>query len=169
MPNYQKFVDGNIEYANLHATDAITSDNGPITATAGDITATAGNVKAPAGNVTSGIHYLSTGAAPGAAAGGNNGSTPPAPVVAASATDARGNITFGSGGSAAAGAQVAVTFATAYGATPAVMVVPRNDATQQLGLYVTSPGTTGFTLSTHGAPTASQGNTTYSFDYLVLG
>jgi len=147
----------------------ITSDAGPITATAGDIIATAGNLTATVGNVTAGKHILSTGTAPTAAAGANNGTTPPAPVVAASATDARGNITFGSGGSAAAGAQVGVTFANAYAAAPVVMVVPRNDGTQQLGLYVSATSTTGFTLSTHGAPTASQANTTYSFDYVAIG
>lgn len=155
MTNYQVYSDTNVEYATLKSTGAITSDTGDITATAG--------------NVTSGKHLLSTGTAPTAAAGANNGTSPPAPVVAASATDARGNITFGSGGSAAAGAQVGVTFATAYGAAPIVVVNPHNDATQQLGLYVSATSTTGFTLSSHGAPTASQGNTTYSFDYLVLG
>ena len=63
-----------------------------------------------------------------------------------------------------------VTFSGAWTAAPkAVVVTPNNDATQQLGLYVAAPTTTAFTLSTHGAPTASQPNTTYSFSYVVIG
>lgn len=104
-----------------------------------------------------------------AAAGANNGTSPPAPV-STGCNDQVGTITFGSGGSSAAGAQVVVTFSGAWTAAPkAVVVTPNNDATQQLGLYVAAPTTTAFTLSTHGAPTASQPNTTYSFSYVVIG
>lgn len=151
----------------LSAGTTVTAGTG-ITSTTGNIAATAGAVSAGT-DVSSGQHYLSTGTAPTAAAGANNGTSPPAPVVTSGDTDARGNITFGSGGTAAAGAQVVVTFATAYGAAPFVVVNPRNDATQQLGLYVSARTTTTFTLSSHSAPANSQGNTVYSFDYLVIG
>jgi hypothetical protein len=107
----------------------------------------------------------------GAAAGANAGGSPPAPVVTANGNDTRGNITFGTGSAPAAGALVAVTFAAAYSAaaTPVVMVVPRNTATQALGLYISAVSTTGFTLSTTNAPAAGQANTVYSFDFLVMG
>lgn len=105
-----------------------------------------------------------------AAAGANAGTSPPAPVVGAS-KDQAGTVTFGSGsGSPAAGAQVTVTFSGAWGATPkAVVISANNDATQQLGLYVSAVSTTAFTVSTHGAPGTSQANTVYSFSYLVIG
>jgi hypothetical protein len=104
-----------------------------------------------------------------AAAGANNGTSPPAPVVGSS-TDEAGTITFGSGGSPAAGAQVAVTFSVAWGSAPkAVAVTPNNAATQALGLLAAAPTTTGFTLSTANAPTASQAATVYSFSYIVRG
>lgn len=150
------------------------------TVTAGDIissggklqagtTVTAGTSITAGTTVTAGTHLLATGTAPTAAAGANNGTTPPAPVITAGDNDVRGNITFGSGGSAAGGEQVDVTFAKAYGAAPIVMVNPDNDATQQLGIYVSASSTTGFSLSCHGAPTSSQANTVYSFDYMVIG
>ena len=122
-------------------------------------------------DVNVGQHLVGTGAvAPTAAAGTNSGTSPPAPVVASTANDVRGHITFGSGSSSglAAGIQVAVTFAGPFGATPVVMVVAKNDATEALGLSVTTTAT-GFNLVTHGAPSASQANTVYSFDYLVIG
>jgi hypothetical protein len=116
-----------------------------------------------------GQHLMGSGTtAPSAAAGTNNGTSPPAPVVAATDNDVRGNITFGSGGSPAAGIQVAVTFAVPFSAAPVVLIVAKNDATQVLGLSVTTTAT-GFNLVTHSAPTASQANTVYSFDYHVIG
>lgn len=104
------------------------------------------------------------------AAGANAGTSPPAPVVGTS-KDQAGTITFGSGsGSPAAGAQVVVTFSTAWAAAPkAVIVTPNNAATQQLNPYVAAASTTAFTLSTQAAPTASQANTVYSFSYVVIG
>lgn len=112
------------------------------------------------------------GPAPTAAAGANNGTTPPAPVLTAGLNDTRGNITFGSGGTPAAGAQVVVTFNSAVAAeingTPVVVVPPKNTATQALGLYVSSVSNSGFTISTTNAPTASQANTVYSVDYVVI-
>ena len=115
---------------------------------------------------------VQSGPAPTAAAGANNGTSPPAPVVATAAIDTRGNITFGSGSSPAAGAQVVVTInaneAAELQGTPSVILTPKNTATQALGLYVSAVSTTAFTVSTTNAPTASQANTVYSFDYVLI-
>jgi hypothetical protein len=64
---------------------------------------------------------------------------------------------------------VVVTFGTAFAAAPIVVLTARNTATQALGLYVSSVGTTGFTISTTSAPTASQGGTVYSVGFIALG
>lgn len=152
----------------ITATDDITA-GGDLTATAGNITATAGNVSAGA-DVSAGRHILATGSAPIAAAGAQAGTTPPAPVVTAGSNDTAGNITFGTGGTSAAGAHVAVTFNVAYAATPkGIMATARNTATEALGLYISAKSTTGFTLSTTGDSADSQANTVYSFDYIVIG
>lgn len=116
-----------------------------------------------------GREYGGGGPTPTAAAGANAGTTPPAPVVTSGDTDMRGNITFGTGATPAAGAMVVVTFANAWLNAPFVMVTPKNTATQALGLYVTGVSTTGFTLSCTTAPAASQANTVFSFDFLAQG
>lgn len=130
---------------------------------------TAGTTVTATTDASVGRHYLATGSVPAAAAGAGAGSSPPAPVVTAGDNDTRGNITWGTGTTAAAGAQVAVTFATAFGSAPFVAVTPRNTATEALGLYVSTKATTGFTLASTGAPADSQANTVYSFDYIVIG
>lgn len=113
---------------------------------------------------SAGIHNT----APTAAAGTNAGTAPPAPVVTAGATDVRGNMTFGTGTSAAAGNMVAVTFAAAFSAAPsAVILTPGNAATAALQLCVVSITTTGFTVACNVAPANSQANTVYVFDYIV--
>lgn len=110
-------------------------------------------------------------AVPVLAAGANNGTSPPAPVVLANytITDKRGVISFGSGGSAAAGAQVVVTFNQAMTVRPYVHVDAYNTATQALGLFVTVAGLTGFTISSTSAPTASQAVGTFLVAYSVQG
>ena len=131
-----------------------------------------GNFGSPDGGDMQARHFCGNiGTAPTAAAGANAGTAPPAPVVTAGATDTRGNITFGTGTTPAAGAQVVVTFnaGSAYPVIPVgIMFNALNTATQALGLYVTSITTTGFTLSCTTAPAASQANTIYSFNYLVV-
>ena len=69
----------------------------------------------------------------------------------------------------AIGAQVGVTFPTAYATAPYVAVVPKNAATAALGLYVSATAAGSFTVSSTAAPTASQANTVYAFDFLVTG
>jgi hypothetical protein len=106
---------------------------------------------------------------PTAAAGANAGTSPPAPVVAATARNQRGNVTFGTGTTPAAGAQVTVTYSAAWPLAPFVSVVAKNSATAALGLYVSANATGSFTVSTTSAPAASQANTVYSFDFIVTG
>lgn len=103
--------------------------------------------------------------APTAAAGANAGGTPPNPVLT-NCKDVSGQITFGTGTTPAAGDQVDVTFYTSYSVAPQVLLMPINAATQALGLYVTST-TTGFSVLCANAPSASQGNTVYGFNYGV--
>lgn len=105
--------------------------------------------------------------APGAAAGSNAGTSPPAPVVIAGSLDTRGQITFGTGTSPAAGNQAVITFGMAFTAAPVIVLTPANAATAALQIHAVSVTTTGFTLATQGAPAASQGNGTYSFFYAV--
>jgi hypothetical protein len=106
-----------------------------------------------------------TGVAPTAAAGANAGTSPPAPVIAG--TDVSGTVTFGTGTSAAAGAQAVVTFAKTY-SNARVILSANNAATTALGLYVSSVSSSGFTISTNSAPSSSQANTTYSVTYHVI-
>ena len=108
-----------------------------------------------------------TGNASTAAAGANAGTTPPSPVRT-NCTDVAGQITFGTGGSPAAGDQVDVTFYSAYSVAPKVMLTPINTATQALGLFVSASSTTGFSVSCTNAPSASQANTVYGFNYAVF-
>jgi hypothetical protein len=101
-----------------------------------------------------------------AAAGTNAGTSPPAPVKN-SCTDVDGQITFGTGTSPAAGIMVSVTFAQTYAHAPSITVSPINSASASLNLYVQST-TSGFTLRCVNAPSASQGNTVYGFNYHVM-
>src|SRR6266704_1079072 len=109
-----------------------------------------------------------TGAAPAAAAGANAGTSPPVPVVDSGSTDTRGGLTFGTGTTPAAGAEVGVTLTAAAQANPIVVLTARNTATQALGLYVSAVTTAGFTISCTTAPAASQANTIYSVGYVVV-
>jgi hypothetical protein len=106
---------------------------------------------------------------PAAVAGANAGTTPPAPVVAAGSTDGRGTITFGTGTTPAAGAQVVVTFAVPFAVAPVVVLQPGNAATAALNDFVTAVSTTGFTIGTASAPAASQAAATFSVSYHVTG
>ena len=116
-------------------------------------------------------HLLATGGAPPtAAAGANAGGTPPAPLETAGSTDIHGQITFGTGTVPAAGNEVVVTFATPFGAAPlSIMIEPANGPTAALQPYVTAITTTGFTVGAQVAPAASQANTVYAVQYLVVG
>lgn len=123
-------------------------------------------VRDGAGNITLYGQVQELAASVSFAAGANNGSGAPTPNTAR-ADEYSGSINFGSGTGPAAGAQVVVTFSTALPVVPAVTVMPGNDATQALGLEVTSVGTGGFTVSSKNAPAASQTNGTFFCEYEV--
>lgn len=107
------------------------------------------------------------GSAPTVAAGANNGTSPPGPT--ASGNDSRGSVGFGSGASPAAGAQVAVTFATPFSTPPTVVLTAQNAATQALGLFVAAVTANGFTISCGSAPGASQALGTYAASFAAIG
>ena len=121
------------------------------------------------GGLSAGNNVTGIGTAPTAAAGANAGTGPPAPVVNTNARDLGGSITFGTGTTPAAGAMVTITLATSFTNPPAVVVSPLNTATQALGLYAQATSGSSITVSATTAPAASQGNTTYGFEYLVVG
>jgi hypothetical protein len=104
-----------------------------------------------------------------AAAGAGAGTSPPATVVGTSpaATMIRGSVTWGTGTSTSAAAQIAVTFGSTFPSVPVVTFSPTTTATGTLNTFITSVGTTGFTISCAVAPTASQGNTVYGISYLA--
>jgi len=104
-----------------------------------------------------------------AAAGAGAGTTPPAPVVSTSpvASMIRGSVTWGTGTTTAASAQVAITFGSTFPSTPIVTFSPTTTATGTLNTFITSVGTTGFTISCTVAPTQSQANTVYGVSYIA--
>lgn len=106
---------------------------------------------------------------PTAVAGANNGTSPPAPVMSVDSSDDRGSLTFGSGATPAAGAQVVVTFTQPKDTArlPVVQITETTTATAALNPAVTSITATGFTVSTNSAPAASQGNTIYGLAWTV--
>lgn len=113
---------------------------------------------------------------PSAAMLSSAGGSPPAAVVSAWSNSSRGRIRFGTGSAPATGGVVQVSFATGYPVTnPTVMLTPTDSLssgvspTAALGLYVYNVSATGFWVGCAVAPTASQANTVYGFDYLVLG
>jgi hypothetical protein len=109
-------------------------------------------------------------AAPTAAAGANNGTTPPAPVVAGDSSDLRGSVTFGSGSTPAAGAQVVVTFTTPRDSNrlPVIQMTETTTALAALNPAVTAVTAAGFTVSTGSAPAASQGATVYGLAWALF-
>lgn len=104
-----------------------------------------------------------------ASAGANAGTSPPTPALQGTCNDVRGFVSFGTGTSTSAGILCHVTFATAYAATPNVVITPTNNVSAALQLYVTNVSTTGFDVGAQVAPAASQVNTVYGFQYATIG
>lgn len=103
-----------------------------------------------------------------AVVGAGAGTAPPAVVVVAGTTDKRGQMTWGTGTSPAAGNQVVVTFGSVQSSYGSMDIQAKNSVTQALGLYVVSATTSGFTVAAANAPAASQANTVFSFDYTFV-
>ncbi len=124
------------------------------------------------GDLTTASHLIAKGPAtiPIVAAQVANGTTPPAPVIVTGTNDNRGNITFGSGATPAAGAQIVVTFGKPFTTTiPTINLTPTTAATIALGLYISARTLTSFTVAAATAPTASQAATIYGLAYIVEG
>jgi hypothetical protein len=111
---------------------------------------------------------LTGGPAPTAVAGTGAGTSPPAPVVVAGSNDGRGRITFGTGTAPAGGDVVDVTFARPYTSGPTVLMTPLDNSLVDFQPTVGNISTTGFSLFTKIAPTASQANTVYRFSFWVI-
>jgi hypothetical protein len=99
-----------------------------------------------------------------AAAGTPAGTTPPTPVVGTGSTPIRGSVTFGTGSNSSTGVQCTVTFGATLPSTPTVVAVPNTSATAAKSFAVTAVSTTTFSVSLT-APTDSQANTVYGFNY----
>jgi hypothetical protein len=107
-----------------------------------------------------------TGYAPTVAAGAQIG-TGGAPAVSITGTDHAGTVTITTGASgAAAGQLAAVTFAAAFGATPrSVQLTAKDAGAAALQPFVTTAASA-FSVRCAATPAA---NTTYAFDYVVIG
>lgn len=117
-----------------------------------------------------------------ATAGANAGTSPPAPVLSNESDDNRGDCTFGTGTTPAAGAMVTLTTSLSWSgyiggvvvgggvSTPTVIVSPLNAAAAALQLYASFDSLLRVvTVSAAVAPAASQANTVYSFTYHIVG
>jgi hypothetical protein len=132
-----------------------------------------GVVTANAGVTTTALvqaaQYYSAGTIPTVAAGSSAGTSPPAPVIAAGSTDARGQVTFGTGSSPGLGQMVRVTFAVPYSSTPAVFLQANDDTLTGIEFTVANRTNSHWDFYAHSALAASQPNTTYSFCYYCIG
>lgn len=131
-----------------------------------------------AGNYDSAAPTLNLTATAGAALG----TSPPAAVVTPGANAVRGNVTFGSGSAPTTGIALTILFPFALTGmlragttTPQayIFLTPTTQVTAPLdmsAIFTTSGQTvTGFTINVNTAPTASQGNTVYGVNWLVMG
>lgn len=110
-------------------------------------------------------HLISSGSAPAIAAGAGAGTSP---TVSIAGTDTAGAITVTSGTlPSVSAAIVTITFATAYGAGPRVVLWPANASASVLSFlpYVTS---TTSTFVVNASTVALGGATTYVYNYLVI-
>lgn len=117
-----------------------------------------------------------------ATAGAALGTSPPAAVITPGANAFRGNVTFGSGTVPAAGIALTIVFPVALvnllragTTTPQayIYLTATTAAAAGLGLaaiFTTSGQTvTGFTINVNTAPAASQGNTVYGVNWILIG
>ncbi len=94
-------------------------------------------------------------------AGANAGTGATASI---SGNDTSGTITVNTGTSPSAGTLATITFISAYGAAPNVVLTPKGNAAATLQ-YNYGSSTTSFTLNSGTAPAAS---TTYTYSYMVM-
>lgn len=105
-----------------------------------------------------------------AAAGSGAGTSPPSPVVSTAANGIAGAITFGTGTTPSAGQMVTVTLPQQYPDNNfRIFLNPQNAATAALNIYTANSGNAqSFIVLSVNAPSASQANTAYGFDYFVI-
>ena len=101
------------------------------------------------------------------AAGLSNGSGGTVPTATAASTLYRGTVNFGSGTAPTSGSQVTVAFSATLPSAPFVVVSPANAAAGTINPTVLAASTTGFTIGSAVAPTATQAPTIYSVNYLM--
>ena len=125
------------------------------------------------GNITENGHLQFGGTIPGLAVAAGAGTSPPAPVLVTGSNDCAGAITWGTGTSPNTQVQLTVTFSAPFvipgGGAPHIVVCAANAATAALNIFHSGASPTGFSLGVVSAPAASQGNTVYSFNYVVMG
>ncbi len=105
------------------------------------------------------------------AAGGSAGGSAPTPTLTAGGDSLAGVVSFGTGTSPGAGAQVTFTFPALPAAPRHISLTARNTATATLGVPFLASGSvsnTGFSVSFPTAPAASQAVGTYIFSYSII-
>ncbi|WP_329338041.1 right-handed parallel beta-helix repeat-containing protein [Streptomyces sp. NBC_01352] len=115
------------------------------------------------GDIRLNAHVIGGGTAVTVAAGAQSAS---AAAGSNGAKDNAGVINTTAAASPAAGTIARVTYATAYGAIPKVVLTARNAAAAAVGLYVTSESVAGFSVATAMVPGAGAA---LSFAYHVMG
>jgi hypothetical protein len=113
-------------------------------------------------NITVAGHIISSGATPTITAGSGAGTSP---TVSISGNDITGTISITTGTSPAASTLATITFSTAYGTAPNVLLTPVGSVSASIQYNLGSSSTTNFTLNTGTAPAAS---TTYTYKYFVI-
>ena len=126
--------------------------------TAGDLSVRNTTVN---GTLTVNSHIISRGSVPGASAGSAVGS---GGTVSISGNDTAGTVAINTGTAPPAGILINVTFRSAFGASPKVILTPVGSAAGALNYY-SSRSASGFSIGSTTAPNASS---SYIFDYLVV-
>jgi cytoskeletal protein CcmA (bactofilin family) len=85
-------------------------------------------------------------------------------TASVSGTDTAGTVTINTGGSPPAGCFINMNFTQRFNTNPHVVISPSNSSAATISYY-TNRSTTGFSICTASAPSAS---TTYIFDYIVF-
>lgn len=117
--------------------------------------------------VIAGLHLKGVGGTPSVSAGAGAGSSP---TISVRGTDIAGEITLTTGTLPTLSATVlTLTFASAYGSTPFISVVPANAVTALLsGATMVFPTISTGALSLTSGLTALTAATTYKWDYIVI-
>lgn len=106
-------------------------------------------------------HLITNGSIPsrttGAAAGSGG-------TVSVNGSDTAGTVTINTGNGPAAGCFINISFASAFGSTPHILLTPVGAESSTLSYYINRTST-GFSICSSNAPQAAQ---IYTFDYFVI-